>query len=207
MVCQRSARQRQAVADYCGCWRRLPVIWGLTLANKGCVGRREGARCWRGFGSGIYEVFMTPSGLSETHFVILCVSSDALGVRGSGESGVRPKAQLRSCAMALVVFETICILACGFFLYVLLQWRREDKGKTAFRLAGDQKRAWRIRNARLNVVSFRRDSHRGSNRRSAQELWHGGARAADAEGNPSCNECERMAHEQIARAGVAWRRD
>jgi hypothetical protein len=48
----------------------------------------------RGWGSGTHELFMIRSGLSETHFAILGTSSEALGVRGSGESGVRPIAQL-----------------------------------------------------------------------------------------------------------------
>lgn len=108
--------------------------------------------------------------------------------------------------MALVGFETICVLACGFFLYVLQQWRREDKRNTAFRFAGDQKSRWRIRKAPLNVVSFRREAHWGSIPKNAQEPWRVGAGPADADGSPGCSQCERIAHEQIARAGVAWRR-
>lgn len=37
---------------------------------------------------------MTPAGLSQTHSVMLDTSSDAVGVRGHGESGVKPIAQL-----------------------------------------------------------------------------------------------------------------
>lgn len=90
--------------------------------------------------------------------------------------------------MALLVFETICVLACGFFLYVLVQWRRDGKGKTAFQLTAPQKSKWGIRNAPLNVVSFR------------------AAGPADAEDSANGRQCERMAHEQIARAGVAQSR-
>jgi hypothetical protein len=107
--------------------------------------------------------------------------------------------------MALVVFDTICLLACGFYLYVLLQWRREDKA--AFRFAGDRKSGRTTRNAPLNVVSFRRDANRGRNRGGAQVRWSGVARPADAEGSPNCSQCERIAHERIARAGVTWRRE
>ena len=70
--------------------------------------------------------------------------------------------------MALVVFETICVLACGFCLYVLQQWRREGKGKTAFRLAAHEKSRWRIRNGPLNVVSFRREANGGEKRASGR---------------------------------------
>ena len=108
--------------------------------------------------------------------------------------------------MALVVFETICMLACGFFLYVLQQWRREEKSETAFRLAADAKSKWEIRNVPLNVVSFRRAVSKAEKRASSKARWSGGARPADAEGNPSCSQRERMAHERIARAGVTWRR-
>ena len=107
--------------------------------------------------------------------------------------------------MALVVFETICLLACGFFLYVLLQWRREDKGKTAFRLAADEKSKWGIRDAPLNVVIFRRAANRGEKRASGRARWIGEAGPVDAKGSPNCSECERIAHERIARAGVTWR--
>jgi len=108
--------------------------------------------------------------------------------------------------MALVVFETICVLACGFFLYVLQQWRREDMSETAFRLAADAKSKWEIRNVPLNVVSFRRAVSKAERRASSKARWSRGAGPADAEGNPSCSRCERIAHERIARAGVAWRR-
>ncbi len=107
--------------------------------------------------------------------------------------------------MALVVFETICMLACGFFLYVLLQWRREDKSETAFRLAADAKSKWEIRDVPLNVVSFRRAVSKAEKRASSKARWSGGAGPADVEGNPSCSQCERIAHERIARAGVTWR--
>ncbi len=107
--------------------------------------------------------------------------------------------------MALAVFETICMLACGFFLYVLQQWRREDKSETAFRLAADAKSKWEIRNVPLNVVSFRRAVSKAEKRASSKARWSGRARPADAEGNPSCSQCERMAHERIARAGITWR--
>jgi hypothetical protein len=68
--------------------------------------------------------------------------------------------------MALVVFETICMLACGFYLYVLLQWRREDKA--ACRFAGDKKSRRGIRKARLNVVSFWREANGGEKRASGR---------------------------------------
>lgn len=106
--------------------------------------------------------------------------------------------------MALVVFDTICMLACGFYLYVLLQWRREDQ--TALRFAGDKKSRRGIRNAPLNVVSFREDANSGENRPGGQARGREGTQPAGAEGSLSCSQCERIAHERIARAGVAWRR-
>ena len=106
--------------------------------------------------------------------------------------------------MALVVFDTICMLACGFFLYVLLQWQREDK--TSIRFGGEKRSRRGIRNAPLNVVSFQRKASGGSYRGSAQARWHGEAPPALAKGSLNCSQCERIAHGRIARAGVTWSR-
>lgn len=85
--------------------------------------------------------------------------------------------------MALVVFDTLCILACGFYLYVLLHWRREDQ--TALRFAADKKSRRGIRKARLNVVSFREDANSGENRPSGQAQGRERTQPANAEGSPN----------------------
>jgi len=68
--------------------------------------------------------------------------------------------------MALLVFDTICLLACAFFLYVLLQWRREDKA--AFHFARGKNSTWRFRNVRPKEVSFRREANQVQKRASSQ---------------------------------------
>ena len=41
--------------------------------------------------------------------------------------------------MDLIILIVICLLACAFLLYVLLQWMRDTKSKPAGRLAtGDE---------------------------------------------------------------------
>jgi hypothetical protein len=44
--------------------------------------------------------------------------------------------------MALLVLETICVLACGFILYLLRQWVREGGGRAARGSAGGAERRW-----------------------------------------------------------------
>ena len=66
--------------------------------------------------------------------------------------------------MSLVVLATICVLACGFFLYVLLQWMREDGRKTVIRSAavGESRRS--SQKARLKVLNFQKNSSGEGNR-------------------------------------------
>jgi len=87
--------------------------------------------------------------------------------------------------MALVVLETICLLACGFYLYVLLHWVRE--GKAAHKSATITVRRWSRESVAARAVSFRRVAG-----------W--GMRPAQTGSSASCNECERMVRERIARA-------
>jgi len=86
--------------------------------------------------------------------------------------------------MALVVLETICVLACGFFLYVLRQWVREGGGRAAQGTAGFVEGRWSGKKAAGKVVSFRTEASSG--------------------GRASLKRCERMAHERIARASARW---
>jgi len=93
--------------------------------------------------------------------------------------------------MALVVLETICVLACGFFLYVLWQWVQEGRSRATRGRTRVDERRWSVERARAKIVSFRGDASKGENRASAES---------------GCRRCERMAHERIARASAAWER-
>ena len=63
--------------------------------------------------------------------------------------------------MSLVALATICVLACGFFLYVLLQWMREDGHKTAIRSEESRRSSQK---ARLKVLNFQKNSSGEGNR-------------------------------------------
>jgi hypothetical protein len=108
-----------------------------------------------------YQVLMSLLGLSERRFATFIYVERRIQVLLHGKKRGKTLSPAPFCVMSLVVLTTICILACGFFLYVLLQWLRDGKRETAPGSAADQE-SWRSRqNAQLKVVSFRKDAGGG----------------------------------------------
>jgi hypothetical protein len=107
--------------------------------------------------------------------------------------------------MALIVLETICVLACGFFLYVLWQWMREGKGTTDRGLTGAVARRWSGDTAPAKVVSFRRNASRGDRRPSADLSRSPRGRQGVNGVRTDFKRWERIAHERIAKASAAWK--
>ncbi len=111
----------------------------------------------------------------------------------------------RECAMALIVLETICVLACGFFLYVLWQWVREGKGTAARGLTGAVGRRWSGETAPAKVVSFRRNASWGERRASVDSSRSMRGSRGLSGVRTDFKRRERMAHERIAKASATWK--
>ena len=58
--------------------------------------------------------------------------------------------------MTLIVLAAICLIACGFFLFVLIQWTRDAGRKTITRTAVDDA-AGRTNEKKLHIVGPRRN--------------------------------------------------
>jgi hypothetical protein len=100
--------------------------------------------------------------------------------------------------MTLIALAAICLIACGFFLFVLIQWTRDARRKTITRTAVDDA-AGRTNEKKLHIVGPRRniekpDSSSGSSR------WVQGMGGHSRGCGPGCSECERTAYEKVARS-------
>ena len=100
--------------------------------------------------------------------------------------------------MTLIVLAAICLLACGFFLFVLVQWTRDASPKTITRTAVDDA-AGRTNEKKLQIVSPRRNIEEpGSS--SGNSRWVQGTGGRSRGCGPGCRECERTAYEKVARS-------
>ena len=101
--------------------------------------------------------------------------------------------------MALIALTTICLLACGFFLFVLIQWMRDTKRETTTRPEVDSRVGETRATRHPHIVGDRRTverrdrfkvkAHRMSTsteRSGIRKSWY--------------DERERMAYERIARS-------
>jgi len=101
--------------------------------------------------------------------------------------------------MTIIALGAICLLACVFFLFVLFQWTRDPKRKTATPTAVDGGARNSADKQNLQIVRPERnieepDSVSGSFRRVQ------GKRGRSHDCGPGCNQCERTAYEKVARS-------
>src|ERR1700682_5134942 len=99
--------------------------------------------------------------------------------------------------MALIALITICFLACVFLLFVLYQWTRDAKRKTATRSAIDSEAGDTRGKKHPHIVGSPRAEERGDRSKVTSDPRND--RTARDRG-PRCNECERTAYERIARS-------
>lgn len=101
--------------------------------------------------------------------------------------------------MALIVLTAICLLACVFLLFVLVQWTRDGKRKKTTRHVVDDDVRETRETKRPHIVSDRKTVE-GRDRLKLRS--HRGASTAKRPSGrePGYNECERMAFERIARS-------
>jgi hypothetical protein len=100
--------------------------------------------------------------------------------------------------MALIALTTICLLACGFFLFVLIQWMRDTKRKTT-RPEVDSRVGETRATRRPHIVGDRKTVERRD--RFKVKAHRVSTRAARSGIRDSWyDESERMAYERIARS-------
>jgi cytoskeletal protein RodZ len=100
--------------------------------------------------------------------------------------------------MTLIVLAAICLMACVFFLFVLMQWTRDANRKTITRTAVDDA-AGRTNEEKLHIVSPRRNIEKPDSSSGSSRWVHGmGGRSCGC--GPGCSECERTAYEKVARS-------
>lgn len=101
--------------------------------------------------------------------------------------------------MTIIVLGAMFLLACVFSLFVLFQWTRDAKRKTATPTAVDGGAGNGAHKQNLQIVRPERNieephSVSGGFRRVQ------GQRGRSHDCAPGCNECERTAYEKVARS-------
>ena len=132
----------------------------------------------------------------------LCWSSEQGPFRGSHSSKWwkrhRPDASFPQ-AMTVIVLAAVGFLACAFYIFVLFQWTRDTKRKTATRSAEDDVAGETSAMKRPQLVGSRKTPEE-------HDRFSGKSRSILSTGDrsrvcgPGCNECERIAYEKVARS-------
>jgi len=99
-------------------------------------------------------------------------------LRSSRPASLKKAAELVG-AMTVIVLTAICLLACAFYVYVLIHWIRETKRETTIRSAAEIQANENYEPKRLINI--------------------GAATRARSSG-PCCHECEREVYEAIVRS-------
>jgi hypothetical protein len=101
--------------------------------------------------------------------------------------------------MALIVLATICLLACFFLLFVLVQWMRDTKRKTTNRPVIDNKAVEKNEENRPHAIGSHREVERRDRSKVAarrMSIVTKGSKFSDSWND----ERERIAYERIARS-------
>jgi len=98
--------------------------------------------------------------------------------------------------MTLTIFIALCLLACGFMLYVLLQWVRDTQPESATSRCKSREQDRK----QLHIVSSSKTNQNKVNAPTATDnlLVDMGQRTSRF--NSSLNYSERIAYERIARS-------
>lgn len=96
--------------------------------------------------------------------------------------------------MAAIIFTALCVVGCGFMVYVLVQWIQDLQPKAAGRQGDSQARDRK----RLHIVSSRKTSRDdgGPTFRTEGQLVDG--ELSQGRLNSSLHDSERIAHQRIA---------
>jgi hypothetical protein len=146
-----------------------------------------------------YEFFTERSGLPDVQFSTLFHGTGTQVVEFAALGNAAYFAGSVFQAMTLIVLTTICLLACVFLLFVLIQWMRDSKRKTTTRPVVDKKAA-EIRETKHPYIvgarkaMERRDRFKGGSRRLPTVTKRRGGRES------GYDERERIAYERIVRS-------
>jgi len=100
--------------------------------------------------------------------------------------------------MVFVFLTAVGFLACAFFLFVLLQWTRDTKRKTAAPTAIDDNAGETSGKKRPMAAASASTEKRGRFWSRPRQMHRGKARSRGC--GLGCNECERAAYEKVARS-------
>ena len=101
--------------------------------------------------------------------------------------------------MTLIVLAAICLLACAFYVYVLIHWSRDTKRKATTHSAAEKQADVDGERRRPHVVGARRAA--GGDGRFAAKSMRPASLAERSRGcRPGCHEYEWKVHEMIARS-------
>jgi hypothetical protein len=101
--------------------------------------------------------------------------------------------------MTLIVLATICLLACAFYVYVLIHWSRDTKRKTTTHSAAENQAGEDGERRRPHVVGSRRAAG-GDGRFAARSMLPASLAERSRGSAPGGHERERNAYETIARS-------
>jgi len=105
--------------------------------------------------------------------------------------------------MVLITWATICLLACSFFVYVLLQWTRDKSRKLAGPPPRTEEPRGKTEKRRPLLITSRRND-----RKDQLVLRSSKSRSINAQSKRRravCSRCERRAHERIGQALIFGR--
>jgi len=108
------------------------------------------------------------------------------------------------CGMALITLAMICLLACSFFVYVLVQWTRDENPKAAGPQPRTEETGGRSEKRQPRLITFRHIEKK----KEHLLLRSSGPSSVTRQSKRRllvCSRCERIAHEKIARALILGR--
>ena len=107
--------------------------------------------------------------------------------------------------MTLIVLAAICLLACLFFLFVLIEWTRDAKRKTTTRTAVDDAAGETSEKKRPRIVASRETSEK-HDLFSGRSRWVQSRSSQSRDCGPGCNECERAVYERVVNSMKSGKR-
>jgi len=119
-------------------------------------------------------------------------------LRSSRPASLKKAAELVG-AMTVIVLTAICLLACAFYVYVLIHWIRETKRETTIRSAAEIQANENYEPRRLINIGSWKSAERPSRFAARSPRPTGAATRARSSG-PCCHECEREVYEAIVRS-------
>ena len=125
-------------------------------------------------------------------------------LRSSRPASLKKAAELVG-AMTVIVLTAICLLACAFYVYVLIHWIRETKREPTTRSAAENQTNENCERKRPHTIGSRRLTGRDG-RFTARSLRPASVAMRSRGSGLGCPECERNVYGLIARSWSVGKR-